>query len=157
MFLRARRWPVEACVFHIQPAKWTLRMSTFVLPVAEIVPPPCATRFWLALFTERHVISAWTSPWLPPGVPSVIVLGKTGQNRRLHQTDWHQPISCNNCFNSLQLRWAQVTNSQKHISTVMRVCHPYSIHDMWQYWVPGNSLLSFYLIWFDLEHIMITG
>ena len=30
MFLRARRWPVGACAFHIQPAK---RMSTFVLPV----------------------------------------------------------------------------------------------------------------------------
>ena len=31
MFLRAKRWPVGACVFHIQPAKRTLRMSTLVL------------------------------------------------------------------------------------------------------------------------------
>ena len=39
MFLRARRWPVGACAFHIQPAKRTLRMSSFVLPVGEIVLP----------------------------------------------------------------------------------------------------------------------
>ncbi len=43
MFLRARRWPVGACAFHIQPATRFLRISTklptFVLPVAEIVLP----------------------------------------------------------------------------------------------------------------------
>ena len=39
MFLRARHWSVGACAFHIQPAKRTLRISTFVLPVAEIVLP----------------------------------------------------------------------------------------------------------------------
>ena len=50
MFLRARRLPVGACAFHIQPAKRTLRMSpqlafppTFVLPVAEIALPMCHT------------------------------------------------------------------------------------------------------------------
>ena len=147
MFLRARRWPVGACVFHIQPAKWALSFYQ----LQKLSPPSmCDKIVWLAHFTERRVISAWTSPWLPPGVPSVmpsvIVLGKTGQNRRLHQTVWHQPVSCNNCFNSLHLQRAQVTDSQKPISTVMRVCRQYSIH-MWQYWVPGNSLLSFYLIW----------
>ena len=35
MFLRARRWPVGASAFHIQPAKQTLRMSTFVLQAAK--------------------------------------------------------------------------------------------------------------------------
>ena len=59
MFLRARRWLVGACAFHIQPAKRTLRMSTklpfpptFVLPVAEIALPMCHKMVWLALFTE---------------------------------------------------------------------------------------------------------
>ena len=59
MFLRARRWPVGACAFHIQPEKLTLRMSTklafpptFVLPVAEIALPMCHKMVWLALFTE---------------------------------------------------------------------------------------------------------
>ena len=59
MFLRARRWLVGACAFHIQQAKRTLRMSTklafpptFVLPVAEIALPMCHKMVWLALFTE---------------------------------------------------------------------------------------------------------
>ena len=88
IFLRDRCWLVGACVFHIQPAKRTLRMSTFVLPVAEIVPRPappmCDEMVWLALFTVQS--GAWTSPLLSPGVPSVIVLVKIGQSRRLQQT-----------------------------------------------------------------------
>ena len=63
MFLRASRWQVGACAFHIQPAKQSLRMSTklavlptFVSPVAEIVPPPIRDRMlWLALFTEQRL------------------------------------------------------------------------------------------------------
>ena len=63
MFLRARHWQVGACVIHIQPAKRTLRMSTklaflptFILPVAEIVPPPmCDRMLRLALFTEQRL------------------------------------------------------------------------------------------------------
>ena len=57
MFPRARRWPVGACAFHIQPAKRSLRMSTklpfpptFVL--LEIALPMCHMMVWLALFTE---------------------------------------------------------------------------------------------------------
>ena len=125
MFLRARRWSVGACAFHIQPVKRTLRMNTFVLPVAEIVLL-CDKMVWLALLTEHCASGAWTSPLLPPGVPSVIVLVRIGQSRRWHHTVWHQPVSWNNCFNSLHLQRAQVTDSQKPISTVMRVCHPYS-------------------------------
>ena len=36
MFLSAIPLASRTCVFHMQPAKRTLRMSTFVLPVAEI-------------------------------------------------------------------------------------------------------------------------
>ena len=93
---------------------------------------------------------AWTSPLLHPGMPSVIMLVKIGQSRRLHQTVWRQPVSCNNCFNSLHLQRAQVTDSQKPISTVMRVCHPYSIIwtilGAWE-WFPQFVSLSCYLIW----------
>ena len=87
MFLRARRWPIGACVFHIQPAKWTLRMSTFVLPVTEIVPPPpppmCDKIVGLALFTERRVISAWTSPCMitSRGAISDAISDRVGKNR----------------------------------------------------------------------------
>ena len=93
MILRARRWSVGACAFHIQPAKRTLRMSTFVLPVAEIVLPMCDKMVWLALLTEHRANGAWTSLLLPPGVPSVIVLVRIRQSRRLHQTVGHQPVS----------------------------------------------------------------
>ena len=72
--------------------------------------------------------SSFLAKSLPPGVPSVIVLEKIGQSRRWHQTLWHQPVSCNNCFNSLHLQRAHRTDSQKPISTVMRVCHLYSIY-----------------------------
>ena len=82
MFLRARRWSVGACAFHIQPAKQTLRMSTFVLPVAEIVFLLFDKIVWLALLTEHRASGAWTSPLLPPGVPSVFVLVRIGQSRR---------------------------------------------------------------------------
>ena len=82
MFLRARRWSVGACAFYIQPAKRTLRMSTFVLPVAEIVLLLCDKMVWIALLTEHRASGAWTSPLLPPGVPSVIVLVRIGQSRR---------------------------------------------------------------------------
>ena len=51
---------VGACVFHIQPAKRTLRMSTklaflptFILPVAEIVPPLCDRMLWLSYSTSK--------------------------------------------------------------------------------------------------------
>ena len=117
MFLRARRWSVGACAFHIQLAKRTLRMSTFVLPFAEIVLLLCDKMVWLALLTEHRSSGAWTSPLLPTGVPSVIVLVRIGQSRRWHHTVWHQPV---------RLHRAQVTDSQKPISTVMSVCHPYS-------------------------------
>ena len=76
MFLRASRWKVGACAFHIKPAKRTLRMSTklaflptFVLPVAEIVPL-CATGCF-----GWHCLQSgdWTSPLFPTGVPSVMI------------------------------------------------------------------------------------
>ena len=72
MFLRAKRWQVGACVFHIQPAKRTLRMSTFILPeLCRKCPPPCATIWFgsqclqsgapaapgLAIITSRGAIS----------------------------------------------------------------------------------------------------
>ena len=81
MFLRARRWSVGACAFYIQPAKRTLRMSTFVVPVAEIVLLLCDKMVWLALLTEHRASGAWTSPLLPPRVPSVIALVRIGQSR----------------------------------------------------------------------------
>ena len=71
-----------AGVFHIQPAKRTLRMSTFVLLVAEIALPMCDKMIWLALFTERRKSGAWTSPLLPAGVPSVtdVISDHIGKN-----------------------------------------------------------------------------
>ena len=83
MFLRARRWPVGACAFHIiQPAKRTLRMSIFVYQLEKLSSLMCDKMVWLALLIEHHASGAWTSPLLPPGVPSVIVLVKIGQSRR---------------------------------------------------------------------------
>ena len=54
------------------------------------------------------------------------VLVKIGQRGMPSDCLTFQPVSCDNCFNSLHLQRPQVTDSQKPISTVMRVCHPYS-------------------------------
>ena len=136
MFLRARRWSVGACAFHIQPpAKRTLRMSTFVLPVLEKLSSlMCDKMVWLALLTEHHTSSAWTSPLLPPVMPSVMpsVCDHVGKNRaKQEMTSYCLTTACQlkQLFQQHSLQRARVTDSQKPISAVMRVCHPYSI--MW--------------------------
>ena len=92
MFLRARRWPVGPCVFHIQPAKRTLRMSTFVLPVAGYCPPH-VRQDGLArtVYRVRRASDAWTSPLLPPGVPSVMSsVIRVGKNRAKLRSPYQQ-------------------------------------------------------------------
>ena len=133
MFLRARRCPVGACAFHIQPAKRTLRMSTFVLPVAEIVLPhvrqnglactayraPRERRLDYPIITSRGAISDAISD-------------RVGKNRaKQEMTSYCLTTTCQlkQLFEQRSLQRAQVTDSQKPISTVMRACHPYSI--MW--------------------------
>ena len=72
----------EPVLFIFNRQNELLRMSTFVLPVAEIVLLLCDKMVWIALVTERRASGAWTSLLLPPGVPSVIVLVRIGQSRR---------------------------------------------------------------------------
>ena len=133
MFLRARRCPVGACAFHIQPAKRTLRMSTLVLPVAEIVLPhvrqnglactayraPRERRLDYPIITSRGAISDAISD-------------RVGKNRAKQEMTSYcltTPCQLKQLFQQHSLQRAQVTDSQKPISTVMRACHPYSI--MW--------------------------
>ena len=115
MFLGARHWQVGACVFHIQPAKRTLRMSTKLAFLPRLLSfyqlqklfPPCATgRFgWHCLQS-----SDWTSPLFPTGVPSVIVLVKIASHSGKAGDDITSDCLtfCNNCFNRLHLQRAQV-------------------------------------------------
>ena len=88
MFLRARRWPVGACTFHIQPAKRTLRMTakvtgrrrSLLLSFYQLqkLSSPCATR-WFGLHCLLN--STWTSPLIPTGVSSGswVRVGKNSQ------------------------------------------------------------------------------
>ena len=129
MFLRARRWPVGACAFRIQPAKRTLRMSTFVLPVAEIILP-LVRQNGLA----RTVYRAPRDRRLDkPIITSRGAIGdRVGKNRaKQEMTSYCLTTACQlkQLFQQHSLQRAEVTDSQKPISTIMRVCHPYGI--MW--------------------------
>ena len=109
------------------------QMSTFVLPVAEIVLPrvpqngldrtayraPRERRLDKPIITSRGAISHAISD-------------RVGKNRaKQEMTSYCMTTACQlkQLFQQCSLQRAQVTDSQKPISTVMRVCHPYSI--MW--------------------------
>ena len=132
MFLRATGLDVgrlEPVLFIFNRQNKLCEWALSFYQLQKLSPFLCDKMVWIALLTKHRESGAWTSPLLPSGVPSVILLVRIGQSRRWHNTVWHQPVSWNNCFNSLHLQRAQVTDSQKPTSTVMRVCHPYSI--MW--------------------------
>ena len=106
-----------------------LRMSTFVLPVAEIVLPHVRQ--------NGLARTAYRAPREQPLDKPIItsrdaISDPVGKNRaKQEMTSYCLITACQlkQLFQQRSLQRAQVTDSQKPISTIMRVCHPYSI--MW--------------------------
>ena len=114
IFLRDRRWPVGACIFHIQPAKAKTNFVNehFRFTSCRNCPPHVRVTRWFSSHCLQSCARA------APGLAHYYIQGShvsdaigdhVGKNRAKQDMTWTSdcltflPVSCNNLFNSLHL------------------------------------------------------